>query len=147
MVLIDKKMEKIDKFMAEMEQDSEDSYSIKTDVGYKYLLNWTLKRIAESFMTGDMSRKKMREIYNRLMFLDSFFPYANCQELFERIRLYNRKEDNFYYGVDAIVRANVKQLYFYHKHFYSIIKEIMKEMDKRNLLLHTFVGLEFEVKD
>ena len=71
----EKEFRKLEKSHSELDSDD---YRIKSDIGYKYFLNWLMKKLAESFMIeGNISRSSLCNIYSKLKIMVKFFPYMS----------------------------------------------------------------------
>lgn len=138
-------MQQIDKAIEGLESDD---FDLKTDIGYKFLLNWCLKRIAESFMVDNpLISQNLRAIYSRLEFMLNFFPYFGDADVLTRkiqkIVIINGREVNMR-GFSAIKPADFMERQKFYYTMLSTLRNIMKEMDSRKLLLHSYATVVFE---
>lgn len=121
--------EKIDKIMQSMEDEN---FDLKADIGYKYLINWCLKKTAETFMFERMERSELLKMWSRLHFMKSFIPYINVE-----IKI----------TYESVVFADKKNYMRIYKILLDSLRNIMEQMDKNNLLLQSFASIEWSYKD
>lgn len=131
-----------------MESIGLDDYNLKTDIGYKFLLNWCLKKIAESFMVDNpLYAQNLRNIYSRIEFMINFFPYFN-----EPDALYSKTKKQVIFngkiielkGLTSIKQLGVIERQDLYYAMLGILRKIMNQMDRKKLLLQSYASVVFQ---